>query len=218
MNTTGIKLVCFDIGGVMLRITRNWRDAVRRTGIDHLVDGAELCANARFIEINHQFEKGQIDQNEYAEVVSSLAKISLDEVMTLLDAWLIQPYAGFDALLDKLSQTTIQTACLSNTNHMHWQVITTQGSRYLPLERLNYRFASPFVGHRKPERAIYEHVERETKTEPESILFFDDDRKNCHAAAEQGWHVHLIDPQKDPILQATEHLERHGVILKSCET
>ena len=212
MSDAAIELVCFDIGGVMLRITSTWQDAARRAGGGHELDAAGLFIDPQFLEVTYSLEKGQIEPSDYANRVAALAEITPDDVMTILDAWLIDPYPGLDDLLDKLDQTEVQTACLSNTNHAHWETVTSPGSRYLPLERLHHRFASPFVGHRKPEPAIYEHVERETNIRPAGILFFDDHPDNCRAATNRGWNVHQIDPEDDPIAQVTGHLKRYGVL------
>ena len=83
---------------------------------------------------------------------------------------------------------------------------------YLSLERLTHRFASHLVGIRKPDAAIYEHVERSTGVAPSSILFFDDLEANVVAAQRRGWRAHQIRIDDDPVAQARAHLRAARVL------
>jgi HAD superfamily hydrolase (TIGR01509 family) len=212
MNPNHIQLVCFDLGGVWLRLSDGWQGALRRSGVDpaDLRDGFhELLA---FREANHRFERGEIEEDEYARCVASITGLTPDDVMAVLLAWLVEPYPGVDTLLDRLDAAGVTTACLSNTNTAHWRVVTTPGPLELPLHRLHHRFASPFVGHRKPDADIYRHVQEQVGVSGRSILFFDDAPENVQAAISHGWRAQRIDPNDDPIAQATEILKSLGVI------
>lgn len=91
--------------------------------------------------------------------------------------------------------------------------MTTPGSlAFLPLGRMRHRFASHLVGARKPEAAIYAHVERESGVAPERIAFFDDVPENIAAARARGWKAHVITPDESPIAQARRWLEQYDVI------
>ena len=70
-------------------------------------------------------------------------------------------------------------------------------SSHVPLHKLDYQFASHLVGHRKPDAAIYEHVERTTGFGGAEILFFDDVMENVQAAEKRGWLGYHIDPKPD---------------------
>jgi len=134
-------------------------------------------------------------------------------VIRLQECYLRGTYPGIDGLLDELSSAGIRTACLSNTSDLHWQMmLAPAGPNALPLGRLDYRFASHLVRLRKPDAAIYAHVERETGVAPRNIVFFDDVEENVDAARRRGWRVCRIDPAPDdPIPQVRRFLKTLGV-------
>lgn len=207
-----IELVCFDLGGVLIRLCDGWEDARLRAGIRDCQPKTNFHQHPLFAQVNHQFERGEIDQTEYTDQLAQLINLAPHQILAMLNAWLVEPYPGIDAMLDQLEATTVRTACLSNTNHTHWRAMTCPGPAFLPLHRLHNRFASPFIGHRKPETKIYQHVQNETGIPPQAILFFDDLPENVYTAQRQGWHAYEIDPTEDPMVQATKHLQRHGVL------
>lgn len=213
MPAVTIQLVCFDIGGVLIRLCDGWHDARRRAGVDKPVGGDDFHRHPAFVEANELFDIGRITEGEYSARLAAATGLSADVVMAMRDAWLLEPYPGFDRLLDRLHSTGVETACLSNTNDAHWRTMTEPGGpRSLPLDRLHHRFASQLIGHRKPDPAIYSHVQHQTATDAGGVLFFDDSPANCLAAIEQGWNAYRIDPYADPIAQVTDHLGRYGVL------
>ena len=212
MTSPSIQLVCFDLGGVFLRLADGWSDVLQRAGVDqpthdHLLDKIDI-----FYEANDHYEVGKTDEHTFASHVAQRTGLTHDAIVDILNAILVAPYPDVDQLLDRLEQTDVQTACLSNTNHTHWQTVTSPGPLQLPLQRLDHRFASHLVGQRKPDRKIYQHVQQQTDTPADAILFFDDSPENCTAAAELGWHAHRIDPAADPVAQVTTRLRHYGVI------
>ncbi|MFP4223424.1 MAG: HAD-IA family hydrolase [Phycisphaeraceae bacterium] len=211
-NGRPIELVCFDIGRVLLGIADDWRQACRMAGIEFEGDlGDEQRQRMREL-VWHQ-EVGEIGQREYAAGLAACSGLTSEQINCLSDTWLREPFPGAIDLIDRLQDTSVRTACLSNTNAYHWNLFTDPGHRsYLPLERLDHHFASHLVGSRKPERAIYEHVERATGLPGEAILFFDDLEENVAAALERGWQAHRILPRPSPVTQMTDHLQRHGVL------
>jgi len=216
MPSESIKLVCFDIGGVLLRLCNGWSDALQRAGIDASVLNTDFQNDTQFKDALHQFERGEIEQIQFTQRTSELTGLNPDQILAILDAWLIEPYGGIDHLLDQLEIHNIQTACLSNTNLRHWNTLTcSQNPLFLPLHRFHFRFASPIIGHRKPDAAIYQHVQDETGYPPASILLFDDLPENILAAEQKGWHACRIDPQGDPMTQATAHLQHLRIFFRT---
>lgn len=207
-----IQLVCFDLGGVLLRLCNGWGGALGRAGLTLQIADRVFYERRAFQEVNHAFERGEIEQANYADRVAGMTGLSPNDVLAVLDAWLVEPYPGIDAMLDQLEATSVRTACLSNTNQVHWGSFTSPGPLFLPLYRLDYRFASPFIGHRKPDAAIYRYVQAEAGLPPGAILFFDDTPENVRTATAIGWQAHLIDPLGDPIGQVTQYLRGHRVL------
>jgi hypothetical protein len=73
------------------------------------------------------------------------------DVIRLQACYLLGAYPGIDPLLDDLARAGVRTACLSNTSDSHWQMMhDRRGPHYLPLDRLDYRFASHLVACANP--------------------------------------------------------------------
>ena len=212
MTPPSIQLVCFDLGGVFLRLADGWADVLHRAGVDQQTQAQLLGSIDIFHEANHRYEVGQIDEHAFATHVADRTGLTDDVALSIFAAILVEPYPGIDQLLDQLEHAAVQTACLSNTNHTHWHTVTSPGPLELPLHRLDHRFASHLVGHRKPNSEIYNHLQKQTGTGADAIVFFDDSAENCDAATTLGWHAHRIDPTANPIAQVTSHLRRYGVI------
>lgn len=206
------RLIVFDLGGVMIRISDGWQHALRCAGIDPIPHAQTFNEDTALHDVYIRFELGQIDEHTFAQQVSQHTPLTIDEALAVVDAWLIEPNPGFHKLLDQLENTPIQTACLSNTNARHWRTLTTPGPCQLPLDRLDHRFASPIIGMRKPDPTIYQHVQQQVGVAGSAILFFDDHPPNLAEATNQGWHTHRIDPNADPAKQISQHLAARGIV------
>lgn len=57
------------------------------------------------------------------------------------------------------------------------------------LSKFNHVYLSFELGLRKPDPKIYEYVQKDIGTEPENILFIDDDHENIVAAQKSGWNT-----------------------------
>ena len=206
------KLVCFDLGGVLIRICSGWPEVLQRMNVTVDVDIEQAIRDEADDPLVHEYETGRIDTDKFCRRLAGTFSVEPDVVLQALDTWLLGPCGDIGRVLDRLHAADVATACLSNTNARHWSHMTGEGHARLPLDRLTWRFASRQVGMMKPDPRLYRHVEAETRIEPEAILFFDDREENLAPAAERGWRTHLIDPAGDTIAQMIEHLETTGVI------
>ena len=83
---------------------------------------------------------------------------------------------------------------------------------YFPYEKLTHAFASHDLRLRKPDDAIYAHVERVTGVAGGRIVFFDDVEENIEGAGRRGWQACWIDPSPDdPLTQIRRFLRSRGV-------
>ncbi|MFA9476897.1 HAD-IA family hydrolase [Phycisphaerales bacterium AB-hyl4] len=211
-----IELVCFDLGRVLIRIVDDWSDACERAGVP--IDEAWQAEATRrqLAELGQQHETGALACEQYFERSAAVAGLTSADVRQVSTAWLCEPFAGLEALLDALAAARVRTACLSNTNAHHWAMMYGRpGPCRLPLDRLDYRFASHLLGVAKPSPAIYEHVEQATSIAAERILFFDDLPANVAAAAERGWQAVQVTDRDDPLAQVSMELERRGVLRRT---
>ena len=211
-----IELVCFDLGGVLIRICRTWQQAVERAGVELRPPGRpvgdspsdRLPDNEDWNRAHHDYETGRSDDLTFFTRAGEMAGITVEQTKQVLAAWLYEPYPGVEGLIQRLTTADhpVATACLSNTNAYHWLMMTTDCPARLPLEQLTYRFTSFEVGARKPDPAIYEHVERTTGAAPHRILFFDDHPPNVAAARQRGWNAHQIDHSGNTVEQVVNQL------------
>lgn len=210
MTVNGIKLVCFDLGGVVIRICRSWAEGCAAAGIS-LRDDPERARTEPFRrEIIHRYQTGRIEGDEFARRISDLLDglYSPHEVMTVHQAWMIDEYAGVAAIVEALHRAGIMTACLSNTNHEHW----IEAIRYPAVARLRHHFVSHLLGLHKPEPEIYHALQRQLGLDAAEILFFDDMPENVEGARTVGWRAERIDPTACTATQIAAHLRNHGIV------
>ncbi len=212
MPENPIQLICFDLGGVLIRLCDGWDHACALAGVTPskaMTDDVKR----QIIRIVHREEVGDLKKNEFFERTAPLLGLSPEDSHAMSDAWLCGAYPGIDALIDAINNAGLQSACLSNTNDNHWQaMIDPTHPNALPLDKLNHRFASHLVRDRKPNPTIYQHVEQTTGLPPGAILFFDDVLENIEAARARGWHACQVTDPDDPAAQMTSHLKRHNLI------
>jgi FMN phosphatase YigB (HAD superfamily) len=217
-----VRIVCFDLGGVLVRTWSTWSDACRAAGLAAPIEPPAPATQEKVSALGALLEVGRISFDEWATGVSrALAGVySPGEVKRAHDASTRDEYPGALALVDALHAAGVATACLSNTNDPHWvRLVHHDGAgplggepEYPSVARLKSRFASHLLGVAKPDSAIYAEFERLVGLQGADILFFDDRADNVAAARARGWRAHRIDPQGDTVAQVREHLRREGVL------
>ena len=204
-----VRLVCFDLGGVIIRICQAWEERCAAAGL--AIRNPELWDEIKFVrdELMVQYQTGRIEGRHFAQRLSAALRglYSPAEIMAIHDAWLIDEYEGVGTIVDQLHQAGLDTAALSNTTNEHW----ARMDEFPTVGRLRHRFASHELGLNKPDPAIYRHVERQLGYTGKRILFFDDTEENVIAAREVGWRAERIDPASDTARQMTGALAEHGV-------
>lgn len=217
-----IKLVCFDWGGVILRICRNWQEGCAAAGLpvrrrDESPEAQAAMAAAR-AEVARRYQTGEIDSATFHSGVAAATGglYTPDEVCRIHDAWLIAEYPGIDRVVARLVETPgVQTGLLSNTNAGHWRrhLPGPEGSRadFPTVARLKHRHGSHLLGAAKPGEEIYRLFERQSGFAGGEILFFDDLQENVETAHRIGWRAEQIDPFGDTASQIEGHLARYGV-------
>jgi putative hydrolase of the HAD superfamily len=207
----GIRLVCFDLGGVVVQICRSWAEGCTAAGIDVRGDVDGLFADSRgWEELNGDYQCGRITTDEFARRFTELVDglYTPAEVLRVHRAWTREEYPGVGALVDRVHEAGLETAVLSNTCEDHWEVL-----HELPAFRaLRNRHGSHELGLRKPDPAIYAALEEAVGFGAEEIVFFDDLVKNVEAARGRGWDAVTIDPLGDTAGQMEGALVERGVI------
>ena len=193
MNRPAIKLVCFDLGGVLLRICRSWREGCAAAGLDLRGDCIDdpSSANGRR-ELGLLYQTGRITCDQYFSQLAASTdhRYTTDELRRIHHAWILGEYQGVGDVIASLHAAGLTTACLSNTNYGHWNRM----GEFPAVMNLHRRFASHEMGLHKPDPAIFRAFENAVNHRGLEILFFDDLSENVAAAAEVGWRAVQVDP------------------------
>lgn len=200
----GPTLVCFDLGGVFIRLQPDLESACRDAGVEYRGDWMHLESDAPRLELIERYQVGELECGEYYRAMSDLSagRYAPEEIEAIHGVWVIEPYDGIDRLLDDLEAAGLATACLSNTNASHWRWLEGVS----PFGRLHHRHASHLLGFHKPDVRIFRAFEREVGRSPAELLLFDDLPENVETARRLGWHAHGIDPSGDTASQMRRQL------------
>ena len=213
---SGVSLVVFDLGGVLVRIARSWSEACAAAGVPTRGAGDDAAAWSRRRGPVEAYESGRIDHAAFLAgiVASEEGRYSAEEVARVHAAWLLAEYPGVGALVDAIHEAGLETGILSNTNDSHWRRMLPESApsaEFPALHRVRHPHASHLLGLRKPAQEVYLRMAARTGHDPDRILFFDDLSDNVLGARGAGWHAEQVDPSGDPAAQMAALLERHGV-------
>jgi HAD superfamily hydrolase (TIGR01509 family) len=214
------KVVCFDLGGVLVRICRSFAEAVTKAGLpvrhaDEL-ESSEWLLRRRQVMQAHQV--GELCCEEYCLALADALEhtYTAAELRLVHDAWTLEEYEGVGELLDELNAVPdLLTACLSNTNDAHWLRLSGRAAgalEYPAVRKLKALLASHELGLAKPDPRIYRAAQERFGCEPEAILFFDDSVENVEAARTAGWHAECVDPHGSPARELRALLVLHRVL------
>ena len=200
------NVVCFDIGGVLVRIRHTWRDVLAAVDLvptwseprPHASDPV-LCA----------YQDGTLQEAEYLDALSAHLGIERPQARRAHDAILDADYPGAFDLVRRLRREGVGTACLSNTNALHWERLLSP-DHYPAVASLDRHFSSFEIGANKPDEAAFRTV---AEAYPEArVVFFDDALANVEAARRFGWDAYRVDPEGDPAEFMAGVLGSHGLL------
>lgn len=202
-----IKVVCFDLGGVLVRITVDMADAARRAGIQTTANPGSFLNFPPFIE----FQAGRVGEDEYLDALGGLLGVSASDALSAHNHILVAPYEQTHELVQELAANGLLCACLSNTNAPHWREMR-ETDRFPNVRDLPLGVASHEHAMEKPRAEFYQRfremasVHLGSRVEPHEVAFFDDTAANVNSARALGWRAWQIDPAGDPAVQMREAL------------
>ena len=204
-----IKVVCFDLGGVVIRICRTWPQGCAAAGLDVRTQHDRDRTAERRTQTVVDYQCGRIDCVTFATQISEIieGEYSAEEIMAVHHAWLIDSYAGIEDIVNRLNTAGYHTACLSNTNHAHW----IRMDEFPAVGKLQTRLASHELGLHKPDTEIYIAAQDAFGCEPHEIIFFDDLPENVKAAEATGWNAVQIDHAGNTSAQVRQGLSRYDI-------
>ena len=137
------------------------------------------------------YEIGACDDGTFINELITVFGLDVtpDEASLLWQKWVGQTYVGTKAALLKLHKNYV-TACLSNTNALHWAWLP----KHIDMEKhFEYRYASHIIGAAKPHAPCYQYAIADMGVLSRDIWFFDDTLANVEAAQKLGMSAFHVD-------------------------
>lgn len=186
-QSTGIELVLFDLGGVLIEVP-GVEAMIELTGIDSAEEVWRRWLSCRWVR---RFESGGCSESDFAAglIEDWELPISEGDFLESFGSWATKPIAGAEDLVSETAEA-VPVGCLSNTNALHWE---QQLARWPMMELFGHTFLSFQTGFVKPDRQAFDHVVSAAGIEPHRILFLDDNLINVEAACRAGIRaVHTV--------------------------
>ena len=205
-----VRLVCVDLGGVVVRIRRSLSEALHAAGVPgYLLKGISDAEMAAYRATAAAHQRGEHAWESWIEHAHGAlgGRFDRDTLARAHDAVLVGEYPGVARALGAVRSAGAATACLSNTNDRHWDALLELPS----FGEIEHRHASHLLGLEKPGHEIYRAFERATGVAAHEILFLDDLEENCAAARACGWNAARIDHERDTAAQIVAAARAHGV-------
>ena len=193
----------------MVRIHRTWQACSKAAGVRTGLREEELYDLVDF-PLFDPYQMGQLDTAEYLRELASYLSVSDQDARRVHDAILREAYPGTEQLVRDLKAAGIATACLSNTNTLHWEALNSD--RYPAIRDLDFKVVSHTVRLLKPSPALLRLFDKDTQRMPRQIVFFDDHQGNIDAALEHGWNAIFVDHESDPASEMRQALRRADLL------
>lgn len=191
-----VKALLFDLGGVVMEIVfdnavGHWQRLSRLTA-------DEIRGRFRFDEPYKQHERGEIGARDYFGHLRECLELEGSDS---------EIEHGWNSILEGRIQTTLEHIvsarnklpcyALTNTNPTHQAFWSTAHPEVVAaFDRI---FVSSELGMRKPDRAVFHRVARETGMELSSFLFFDDTMENVIGARAAGMQAVQVKGPSDVV-------------------
>jgi len=211
---SSIKIVVFDLGGVMIRLADGWAGACQCAGIPYRPFAITDALQGGFAQLEELISTDAITSQEYGQRAALLLadRYSPAEICFIYQAIIREEFPGMHRLVLAVKRAGMRTACLSNTCCTHWKDLTNP-ALYPAICALDFHHASHLFRCAKPNPRIYELFERATNYPPKDILFFDDRQENVTSACARGWSAIRIHELRSPVEQIYAALAAHGILL-----
>ena len=209
MSISPRVMVCFDLGGVLARIRRTWQQCVLAAGAESGLRQDELYDLTDF-PLFDAFQLGALDTEQYLQELGSYLSMPPEKTKPVHNAILDRPYEGTEEVVRDLQNAGHRTACLSNTNALHWDILNS--SAFPAIENLEFKMVSHMIRLLKPEPMVFRMFDLETEMSPQHVVYFDDHEGNVLAARRHGWNAVLIDHEGDPADQMRKSLKEFEIL------
>ena len=183
-QSTGIRNVVFDLGGVLLEwnprqiVARAFEDpAVARRVLDQVFQDPDWL----------EFDAGNMSEPKAIRFFAGKTGLGEPAIRRLFEVYRdgLAPIPESVAFFDAVHRMGLRRYCISNIHHT---IFTDLARRHPFLRDFNGVVTSGRVGILKPDLRIYEHLLTTYALEPSATVFFDDRTDNVQAAVNAGIH------------------------------
>ena len=182
--TNNPKILLFDLGGVIVP----WV-GMEALAAHNNITRAEVSDRFDASDVFRAFERGKASEADFITELQRIFDLPDTDTTSLWNSWVLPPYPGtLDALANLKSRFT--TACLSNTNSLHWAHLNTMFSTD---ETFHHAFASHEIYEAKPDAASYLKPIEMMGCDIEDVWFFDDTEANIDGARKAGLTAFHVD-------------------------
>lgn len=180
MSGEPYDVVLFDLGGVLVRLD-GVPDMQTMSGI---AGEEELWRRWLACPWVRCFEQGRCSPDEFAVGVVDEWGLDVppDVFLERFRRWPVGLIDGADALVTEVA-ARCRVGCLSNTNELHWDVLSSRWGLGDLFEEVFLSFRLDLV---KPDPEVFAHVAGALGLSPERILFLDDNAVNVERARSVG--------------------------------
>lgn len=210
MAQAAYQAIVFDVGGVLVELggVAALQKMLERPLPEDVMWTRWLTASP-WVRL---FESGQCTPEAFATgmVAEWQLQVTPEAFLENFRSWPTRLLPGVNDLLSRLAPRWT-LACLSNTNSVHWPHVRDTLGLQGHFQRL---YLSHEMGRLKPDRAAFEHVVDDLGCAPATILFFDDNLLNVHAAQEVGLHAHCA----AGVAEVQAILHRLGILPEGAQT
>jgi putative hydrolase of the HAD superfamily len=196
-QTTEIKNIIFDLGGVLLNI--NPLLSLNEFAALSSNTPEELYKRLESEKIFEKFETGSINSDEFHAELCRIMKKTVDAV-EINRAWnlMLMDFPIHRVTLLQQLKNNYRVYLLSNTNSIHYKHFTTEfynAYRFHLNSLFDELFLSYEIGKHKPDPAIFKIVLENGGFDASECLFIDDSLLNVKAAEQFG--IRCINITKD---------------------
>ena len=179
-----IKAILFDMGNVLIGF-----DAAKSSkAFSELLGVPEVELWEVFFssELERSYTRGEISSEEFYEKVLEHFPSKKLDYDTFARLWndIFTEKSEMEELLVRLKKE-YPLYLISNTNELHFEYVR---KRFRLIDHFTKCFPSHNVGHRKPDRAMFEHVLRDIELQADETVFIDDMADFVEAARRLGIH------------------------------
>ena len=196
LSLSHIEALLFDLGGVIIDI--DFEPTLQAWAQFSPLTLAEIRTRMSMDAVYQQHERGEIESVVYFQHIRNLFELdATDEEIER--GWNAIFVGEFTQTIEAIFAVRDQVRCFafSNTNASHQKA--WEGRYTHALSAFERVFVSSELGLRKPDRAAFEAIERETGIELSKILFFDDSAENIAGARAAGLQAVWVQTPNDVI-------------------